>query len=173
MFKSGGGAARRAVLIFLLILAVPASVLAAPLRAAVFPFELDSGGAVGAPPGDLARLQRLNAQLVRALNSSGQYVLVDIENVAGQLAADSLHDCPSCAVELARAVGAQVAVTGWVQQVSAGSFAIHLVIRDAATGKVLHAGRVAIRGDTDGAWRHAFAALLRDGFLPRDVASAR
>ena len=173
MFKTGGGAAGRAAAIFLLILAVPGAAHAGALLAAVFPFELEETGPVGEQPADQARLQELDAQLAQALSASGKFVPVDIENVAAQLAGNGLHDCPSCGPELARAVGAQVSVNGWVQKVSNMILSINLVVRDAATGKVLQAGSVAIRGDTDAAWRRGLAHLLKHRILNNDTASAR
>ena len=58
-------------------------------------------------------------------------------------------DCGGCEAALATKVGAQVAVIGWVQKVSNLILNINVVIRDASSGAVLHAGSVDIRGNTD------------------------
>ena len=178
MFKTAGPVSRGLALAILLgVAALPARVAAAPVPApvpaAVFPFEMEDTGPVGVQPADQARLHRLDAQLVQTLTASGRYEPVDIENVASQLAANSLHDCGSCGPELARAVGARVSVNGWVQKVSNLILNINLVVRDAATGKVLRAGSVDIRGNTDESWTRGLAYLLKNRILNGQEASAR
>ena len=166
-FKAGG--ARLAVLAGLIAVALPHAALAAAERAAVFPFELDDtslGGAMqGEPPAELARLQRLDAQLRAALVDSGRYTPVDIAPVAAALAATDLRTCDTCPADLARKLDAPVAVNGWVQKVSNLILNINLVVRDAATGKMLRAGSVDIRGDTDESWTRGLAYLLKHRIL--------
>lgn len=169
-FKAG--AARLcAVAVAFLAAAGPAVAAPAPLRAAVFPFELDDtslGGAMtGSQPADLARLHRLDGQLRAALAKSGQYSAVNTAPLATQAAAQSLRTCDACATSLAQKAGAQVAVVGWVQKVSNLILNINLVVRDAASGKMLRAGSVDIRGDTDESWTRGLAYLLRHRILNR------
>lgn len=174
MFKTAGSVSRGLALTFLLAAAaVPARAGGGAVPTAVFPFEMEDAGLVGVQPADQARLHRLDVQLLQALTASGKYAPVDIENVASQLADNSLHDCTQCGPELARAVGARVSVNGWVQKVSNLILNINLVVRDAATGKVLRAGSVDIRGDTDESWKRGLAYLLRNRILNGQEASTR
>lgn len=174
MFKTAGPLSRGLALMLLAAApALAAPPAPAPVPAAVFPFEMEDTGLVGVQPADQARLQRLNTQLVQALTASGRYAPVDIGNVAAQLAGNSLHDCATCGPELARAVGARVSVNGWVQKVSDLILNINLVVRDARTGKVLRAGSVDIRGDTDQSWRRGLAYLLKYRILNSQEAAAR
>jgi hypothetical protein len=169
-FKAGAPCARRAALpVLALTLVLPAAARAAAVRAAVFPFELDdtslTGAAEGPRPADAARLARLDAQLRAALAGSGRYRLVDTAPVAPALAARSLRGCDACAAALARRLGAQVSVNGWVQKVSELILNINLVVRDADSGRMLRAGSVDIRGNTDESWTRGLAWLLRHRIL--------
>lgn len=152
----------------LLAFAIPAARAAAPLRAAVFPFTLETGiaGDIDGPgPADQARLRALDAQLRAALLASGRYVPVDMPDIALRLAGDSLHGCAACAAELARAAGAQVAVDGWVDAPAGQRARLTVVVRDAANGTVLRAGSVVLGGHGAGSWRSGLARLLADRIL--------
>jgi hypothetical protein len=165
-FKAAGAHARRAVLLALtLALAAPAAARAAQAPdTAVFPFELDDtslgSSPQGPPPAEQARLRALDAQLRAALAASGRYEPIDTTPVAAQLATRDLRSCNTCAAELARRLGARMSVNGWVQKVSNLILNINLVVRDAATGRMLRAGSVDIRGNTDESWRRGLAYLL-------------
>lgn len=177
-FKLGGVPAwRTAVLAASFLAALSGPLRAAPLTAAVFPFELDDtsldGAMRGAQPAEQARLQALDAQLRAALAASGRYTLVDIAPVAAKAAAGSLRSCASCGPALAQQLGAQVEVNGWVQKVSNLILNINLVVRvaaggagaDAASGRVIAAGSADIRGNTDESWQRGLAWLLRHRIL--------
>ncbi|HEY5299578.1 MAG TPA: DUF3280 domain-containing protein [Acetobacteraceae bacterium] len=151
-----------------LILARPAA-HADALRAAIFPFELDDtslqGAMQGAQAAETARLAHLRAQLTTLLSKSGEYQPVDIAPVAEAARKTNLRTCDGCAVDLARELGAQVSVIGWVQKVSNLILNINVVIRDVASGKMTHAGSVDIRGDTDESWSRGLAYLVRNRIL--------
>ncbi len=165
-FKAGAALPRLLCRVFILVVvcAVPAARAAPLLPAAVFPFTLDDtgfdGAIAGPEPADEARLQMLDAQLRAALTASGRYRLLDMSDVAFQLAGGSLHGCVSCVTELARAVGAQVAIIGWVQELTKTRSEISLVVRDAASGKMLHSGSVDLRDNTEASWHAGLAWLL-------------
>jgi hypothetical protein len=146
-----------------LLVAVPAH--AAPERAAIFGFEFDDtsleGSLRGARPDEQARLRALDAQLRAALVGSGRYVAVDLAPVAEQARARDLASCGGCDATLARQVGADVAVAGWVQKVSNLILNINVQIRGTTDGRVLRAGSVDIRGNTDESWQRGLAYLLR------------
>jgi len=159
----------KAALLLLACLALPAAAQATPQRAAVFPFELDDTSLQGTgateSPQDLARLHRLDEQLRASLVASGRYAPVDLQALGPQIAAQSLRVCDACAVALAQRAGAEVEVNGWVQKVSVLILNINLVVRDAATGRMLQAGSVDIRGDTDESWQRGLAWLLEHRIL--------
>ena len=78
-----------------------------------------------------------------------------------------LKSCDGCELDLARKVHAAISVTGWVQKVSNLILNINLVARDVATGKVISAGSVDIRGNTDESWSRGLSYLLRNRLHPQ------
>jgi Protein of unknown function (DUF2380) len=134
------------------------------LRAAIFDFSLDDTSLQaqmsGLSAGDLSRLNHLNAQLRTLLTESGRYQPVDMAPVEAEARASNLDACGGCAITMASKVGAQVAVTGLVQKVSNLILNINVTITDVATGQVLAAQSVDIRGDTDESWTRGLNFLF-------------
>ena len=137
---------------------------AAPLRAAVFDFEFVDTSPEPPRPDEEARLRRLDQQLRDLLARSGQYQPVDLGAVATAARAANLREC-DCDVAFARQIGADVSVTGWVQKVSNLILNINAVIRDVPSGRVVRAGSVDIRGNTDESWSRGLAYLVENRLL--------
>jgi hypothetical protein len=150
-----------------------ATAASAPERAAIFPFEFDDTSLQGEKEGERAdqdaRLHWLDTALREALVRSGRYVPVDPAAVAAAADTVVLRSCETCAADLARKLGAQVSINGWVQKVSNLILNINLVVRDAATGRVLRAGSVDMRGNTDETWSRALTYLLKNRILTGDA----
>jgi hypothetical protein len=85
---------------------------------------------------------------------------------AARAAAQDLRSCAACETDLARQVGARIAVNGWVQKVSNLILNVNAVVRDVTTGSVIAAGSVDMRGNTDESWSRAVAFLLRERLRP-------
>jgi hypothetical protein len=132
-------------------------------RIAVFGFELINTSPAPTTPEELDRTRRLGDALRAALRQSGRYEVVDIAPVRAKLAGMAeIHDCNGCERALARELGASQAAYSWVQKVSNLILNLNLVIEDAATGRVLHAGSVDIRGNTDESWFRGLKFLLEE-----------
>lgn len=158
---------------FIAMLALVLSVAAhaAPVRVAAFGFELkDTSGEPTAA--EMARLGMLDDVLKQKLTAAG-YALVSLTPVAAELKRQDLLDCTTCAADLARQVGASVAVVGWVQKVSNLILNVNLVLRDAKSNQVLRAGSVSIRGNTDESWRRGLDYLLTESIFPPGKALPR
>jgi hypothetical protein len=138
--------------------------------AVLFPFVLEDSSLQGQVQGPMSdeqgRLMALNRQLRDAVAGSGCCTVLDPAPVMRD--ARNLHpvDCNGCELDLARSVHAAVAVTGWVQKVSNLILNINLVARDVQTGKVVSAGSVDIRGNTDESWSRGLSYLLRNRLHP-------
>lgn len=129
-------------------------------RLALFPFDLVNTSMEPTRPDEEARLARLDAQAKERLAAAG-YELIDTAPVAKEAAARApLKDCNACDLDLARRLGAELAATGWVQKVSNLILNINLQIRNVATGQLVKAGSVDIRGNTDESWRRGINYLL-------------
>lgn len=133
---------------------------------AVFDFELVDTSLEGASNGpradEQARLAKLSGELRERLAKSGRIDVVDIDLVAARARASDLQACGGCAVSLARELGAQLAITGWVQKVSNLILNMNIVVRDADGGQVVWGKSVDMRGNTDESWSRALDWLLRD-----------
>lgn len=140
-------------------------------RAAIFPFELYDTSLQGEMQGprrdEQERLRNLDTQLAKLLAQSGKYQPVSVANTTGE----TLRTCDGCEVDLARKAGAQVSVIGWVQKVSDLILNINIVMRNVATGQMVHAGSVDIRGNTDDSWSRGLAYLVRYRILTDTAAS--
>jgi len=149
------------------LIAAPLAARAQAVKAAVFPFELDDTSLMAGPGGPSAaaqaRLQLIDGETRDLLTKTGHYDVVPLGAVADKAkAGQDLRTCDGCEVPLAREVGADVSVIGWVQKVSNLILNINLVIRDVKTGKILEEGSVDIRGDTDESWTRGVAYLIHD-----------
>jgi hypothetical protein len=143
---------------------------AAPPRLAVFPIELYDtsleGEARGANPADQARLAMVERELRQSLEASPRFAVVDTAPAAAKIErAGRLRSCRGCEVPIAAELGADLALTGWVQKVSNLILNINLAIRDVATRELVFAGGVDIRGNTDESWRHGIRYLLENRLL--------
>ena len=156
-----------AVLLCCIATAAPAQT---PAPTAVFSFGFDDtslqGELRGPQDAEQQRLANLDAELRDILVRSGCCAIVDLAPVARQAQDVDMRTCDGCDVDLARQVGARIAVTGWVQKVSNLILNINLVARDVATGKVIEAGSVDIRGNTEESWSRGLGYLLRNRLHP-------
>lgn len=150
----------------LLGLAAPAS---AAEKAAVFPVELfDPGAAYGSRtrPVDARKLILVTDELRDALKDKAGLELVDTAPGATEIDRQGpLYKCGGCAADIARSLGADLVVTGYVEKGSGQIFNLSVAIADAATGKMVRGGQVTIRADTDDAWAHAMRWVVKNRLL--------
>lgn len=157
------------LLLALVLLASPlAGAADAPLRSlAVLEFELiDDTQDAASRPAQEARLGQINGQLRRELAERRLYRVVDNAPAADLIgryrAAQSLYACNGCELDIARKLGAERVMTGWVQKVSNLILNINVEVKDAATGETTLKKSVDIRGNTDESWRRGVSCLVRD-----------
>ena len=136
---------------------------AAERPAAVFDVELLDTSGEGTSPDQARRLERVSQELRDLVEASPRFTVVPIASanprIAGRL---PLRSCNGCELDLAREVGAEVAVTTTVHKISTLILSLQIVARDAATGDVVAAGTADIRGDNDTAWLHGVRWLARN-----------
>lgn len=156
-----------AVLVCTLHLMLPGAAWAAPDKAAIFAIELNDPGVVGgrkARPEEARRLGLVTEELRKALAASVEPV--ETAPQAAEIAKQApLFKCDGCAASIAKALGADLAVTGYVDKGSNQIFNLNVAISDAATGKILRAGQVVIRADTDDTWAHAMRWIVKNRLL--------
>ena len=154
----------------LLLHPVPLALATEALPLAVFDFELIDTSLEGETHGpradEQARIGLISDQLRQMLSESGRYRIIDLTPVEDQIAAAGyLHGCNGCDTKIAGGLGAERAVTGTVQKVSNLILNINLYEREVASGKLLRAMSVDIRGNTDKSWSRGVSYLVRNRFL--------
>jgi hypothetical protein len=156
-------------LVIALLLAISSPAAAEPRKVAVFDFELlDTSlqGAVNGPQADeQRRLNDVTEQLRKALVQSGNFVVLDIAPVNAAARASNLQNCGGCDVQYAQKLGADLAITGLVQKVSALILNMNIYLRDAHTGKLITAMSADFRSNTDESWSRALSYLVRNRLL--------
>lgn len=161
--------ARIGMLALALLAAAEGPALADPAgKAAVFPVELLDPGVVGgrkARPDEQRRLALVTDELRKALQASAGLEPVDTGPQAAEIAKQGpLYKC-DCAPAIAKALGADLAVNGYVEKGSNQIFNLFVTISDAQTGKPVRAGQVVIRADTDDTWAHAMRWVVKNRLL--------
>ena len=138
-----------------------------PVSAAVFDFGFVNTSLQPTTQAETDRLRQMSDALRHALDASGRYHVVGTDAIRAAMSGKpSVRDCNGCELPIARGVGAQVAVYGWVQKVSNLILNINLVVEDAATGRHVAVGSVDIRGNTAESWSHGLQFLLQEDILP-------
>ena len=112
------------------------------------------------------RLDAIRQQLADALTQNTLYAVIDnapAKDLMARLkATQDLHSCNGCGREIAKALGADRVLVGWVQKVSNLILNINIQIEDVATGAVLLNKSVDLRGNTDDTWKRGIARIVRD-----------
>src|SRR5262249_55435700 len=103
----------------------------------------------------------LSDQLRQLLRDSGRFSLVDITPIASEALASNLQACGGCDIQLARRIGAELAITGTVQKVSNLILNMNIYVRDASSGATI----AAMSGNTDETWSRTLNWLVRNRLL--------
>jgi hypothetical protein len=150
--------------------AVPAGADPAPVKIAVFDFELDDSsagaGIAGDSTADLAQLDRATSEARRIISDSGRYRLVDVASAAGEgVKSRSLRQCNGCEAAIALKLGADQSFVGVVTRISRTEYVVRFQIRDARTGAPIIARQSDLRIGADYSWNRGAAALIISGLL--------
>lgn len=139
-------------------------------RVAAFDFELlDTsleGEIRGINEAEQRRLAAISDLLHRRLTASDRYQVVDLSPQREEIeAAGYLRGCNGCDAQIARALGAEVSMTGVVQKVSNLILNINIYVRDANSGRLLRGMSADIRSNTDETWFRGLSWLVRNRLL--------
>lgn len=135
-------------------------------KAAVFNFQLANLGIVPPTQADKDRLPRLSDQLRKLLADSGRYQIVSTDPVKADVEKSAdLRTCGGCAVDFAKKLGADVAITAEIQKVSALILNINVYIKQVNSDKPEQAYSVDIRGDTDESFDRGVKYIVKNNIL--------
>lgn len=148
---------------------MPGLAEAAPIKAAVFDFELvdssQEGELDGVRDDQTERLKHTQQLVEQALKGAG-VELVDVSPAREQLKDQNrIYECLPCVQRAAGTVGADIAVVGHVQKVSNLILNINVQIVNVKTGKMVRGGSADIRGNTDETWDHGAKYLMKRNIL--------
>lgn len=136
---------------------------------AVFDFELIDTSLQGATFGtsreERERLAWMGEELRKRLMETGRFEVMDVAALAAKAHAANLQSCGGCDAELARELGAKLAITGWVQKVSNLILNMNIAVRDTDTGKLVAGMSVDMRGNTQESWSRALNYLIVNRLL--------
>jgi hypothetical protein len=142
---------------------------AAERAVAVFDFAFVDTSLQGATFGpsrdEQERVAWVGAELRERLRQTGRFAVVDVAPAAAKARAANLQSCGGCDAELARELGAQLAITGWVQKVSNLILNMNIAVREADTGKLVTGMSVDMRGNTQESWSRALNYLVANRLL--------
>lgn len=142
---------------------------ASPQKVVVFDLELiDSslGGELSGHHPEEARLKKLDAALRAAYTANANYRLLDETPERQAAAATHLQSCGGCDVDMGKALGADLVVTGEVQKVSDMLANMTIHVRGTSDGRQLAGGTTALQGNSDDVWMHGLKWLIRNRLLP-------
>jgi Protein of unknown function (DUF2380) len=150
----------------LLCLLGTAAAAAEPAKTAVFDIEFLNMSQEREQPDEAQRLVLASEELRRLLKSSDQIALVDLQPRAEEIRAMApLYRCNGCDEQIARELGAELAVSGFVQKTSNLILSFVVTIKDAHSGQVVRAGQVDIRGNNDETWLRGVRWLVKNRLL--------
>jgi hypothetical protein len=145
----------------------------APVRIAVFDFELEDVSAAAALPDKAASntpamqaiMNKVSTRAREVMAQSGRYTVVDVSQVdAKPVWEKSLADCDGCENAIALQLGAEQAMTGVVRRISMTDYYVLVQISECRTGKVLTQEVANFAGGDDG-WANGVANLIRHQVL--------
>jgi hypothetical protein len=140
---------------------------AAPIKLAVFNFELEdispAASIEGASTSTAAAMDKVSSAARQVLAQSGRYSLVDVSKANAKPVQDkTLRDCDGCDAAIALQLGAEQSLVGVVRRVTMTDYYVQVQIRDARTGKILDQQAANFAGD---GWASGVAALIRHQVL--------
>ncbi len=147
---------------------VPAA-SAAPVKIAVFAFELEDFSAAGkqaSSPVETSYLAQATEEAKQQLLQSGRYGLVDtagadLEAAKGQ----GLRKCRGCEAAIAMQLGADQALIGVVTKISMTEYVVNIQVSDARSGKVVSRFTTDLRMGTGDSWSRGVRSLMKNRML--------
>ena len=146
--------------------AVPVAT-SAPIKLAIFDFELDDTSAVPSEtPSDATELAKTTEAVRELLTQSGRYVAVPIgRSDTDAMKNHGVRDCDGCDAKIALDHGADQSLVGVVGRVSRTEYTISFRLRDAHTGAIVAGADSGLRMGANYSWSRGAARLIRDRLI--------
>lgn len=141
----------------------------APIKLALFDFELEDTSAAATLPGsatDAKDLALATNEARRLIAGSARYALVDTAGADSAAAKEHwLRKCNGCDADLAAKLGADQSLVGVVTRVSRTEYWVRYQIRDAHTGDVVSSERTELRLGANYSWDRGTRWLIENRLL--------
>jgi hypothetical protein len=149
----------------------------APIKLAIFDFELEdfSAGAssTAASSSDAAYMTNVTDNVRQLIARSGRYSLIDVQNVeAPDVTKHTLRDCNGCDADIALELGAEQSLVGVMSRISRTEYVVKFKVRDARTGAIVAAADSGLRMGADYSWSRGATSLLKERLLESRVSSS-
>jgi hypothetical protein len=149
--------------------AAPAEDAAAPVRIAVFDFELEDQSPAAAlldkASSSAATMEQVSSAARAQLAQSGRYRLVDVSGVTAEPAQQRLlRNCEGCEAAIALRLGAEQSLLGILRRVTQTDYYVVIQIRDAHSGKLLNEQDANFAGSEEG-WPSGVRMLIKHQIL--------
>ena len=149
------------------------SAAAAAEKAVVLPFEIILEDTLeGIPmvrPEEKKRLEMMTAETAAQLSGPGGYLLADPTPLAKEIDDKSpFFKCNGCEADVAKKLGAEIAVTGLVQKGSASAANISIAMRSVATGELVRTAGITVLENSDEGWLRGVRSLIKNRLLPQE-----
>ena len=116
-------------------------------------YELGGGLPTGPDPDEVRRLKVISDDLTRRIIEDGRYQPVGGAELASEVEKlGPIHKCNGCEDDIAKRLGAGLALVATVEKLSDLLYNINLYLRDVPGGKVQAVMSTTIQGSTDEAW---------------------
>ncbi len=137
-----------------------------PHRLAILQFQIeDNTLEAGAPQWHETSLQKLTKIVGATVSNAALYHVVPQSAVDEATAATdpgtALHQCNGCELDIARKVGADRVMVGWIYKMSLLVMALHVEIKDVETGTTVYRRVLDFRGDNEASWNRAATYMVR------------
>ncbi len=146
----------------------------APIRLAIFEFELEdtSAGAesTGETASDATGLADTTDAVRQLLAQSGRYDVIDVSAASADAVKNhTLHDCSGCDARIALELGADQSLVGVIRRISRVEYTVRFQVREARTGLVVSEGESGLRMGANYSWSHGAIRLIRDRLVPESA----
>lgn len=141
----------------------------APIKIAVFAFELEDFSAAGRQkpsPAETSYLARSTEEAKQQLLQSGRYSPIDIAGAdIGLGKGQGLRNCGGCEAAIAMKLGADQALFGLVTKISMTEYIVRFQVSDARTGEVVSNFTTDLRMGTGDSWFRGVRWLMKSRML--------
>ena len=146
--------------------AVPVAT-AAPIKLAIFDFELDDNSAVPSETqADATELAKTTEAVRDLLTQSGRYVAVPVTGSDTDAVKNrKMRNCDGCDARIALDQGADQAFVGVIGRVSRTEYTVSFRLRDAHTGAIVAGADSGLRMGANYSWSRGAARLIRDRLI--------